>query len=91
MHMNFDPWNIFAIIGGGLFALAAAPAAWKTWKRGASIGTPVTIAWQISGGCISLYIYLLHKYGFDPLLALTYGVETFTWGVILWYHYFPRR
>lgn len=81
---------IFGILGGLAFAFAAVPAAFATWRASRSLGTPVTIAWAIFAGCICLYVYLTGTHGFDPILTAAYGVETASWSVILWFHYFPK-
>lgn len=82
--------NATGLIGGLFFAFAAVPTALATIKAGRSVGTPASIAWQITCGCILLYCYLTAKNGFDPILTLTYGVETASWVSILWFHYFPK-
>jgi hypothetical protein len=81
--------EILGIAGGAAFAFAAVPAAVVTFRKGGSTGTPVSIAWAIFAGCILLYSYLTAKHGFDLILAAVYGVETASWSVILWFHYFP--
>ena len=83
--------EIVGLIGGALFAYAAVPAAIQTIKVGKSIGTPILIAWAIFLGSIIMYAYLKTKYGFDWVLTINYTVETFSWLIIVCYHYFPRK
>ena len=83
--------EFLGIAGGAAFAFAAVPAAATTFRQGRTMGTPVSIAWAIFAGCILLYSYLTAKHGFDIILALVYGVETASWSVIIWFHYFPWR
>lgn len=76
--------------GGAAFAFAAVPAAIATVKIGRSTGTPISTAWAIFAGCILLYTYLTELHGFDWILTGTYGIETASWTIILWFHYLPR-
>ena len=82
--------TICGLIGNALFAIAALPTAFATWKKGASVGTPVSLAWQIFIACLTFYTYLLGTHGFDLIVATNAVVETSSWGTILWFHYRPR-
>jgi uncharacterized protein with PQ loop repeat len=78
-------WPLFGFIGGVCFAFAAVPTAMRCIRTGRASGTPMSIAWAVFVGCICLYTYLTGLHGFDWLLTLIYGVETASWGVVLWY------
>lgn len=85
-----SPISFIGLLAGFCFAYCGVPAAWATIKAGRSIGTPVSIAWMIVLGTISMYTYLTVLHGFDPILTLNYSVEGLSWGTIVWYHYRPR-
>lgn len=78
-------------IGNALFAFAAWPTAISTIRKGASIGTPVSLAWILFTACCTFYTYILGTKGFDGLVISAAAMETSAWGTVLYYHYFPRR
>lgn len=83
--------RLLGILGGICFALAGLPAAYQSFKAGKSVGTPVTIAWLTMLGTIFMYLYLLASYGFDPILTVNYTTGAVSWGIIVYYHYFPKK
>jgi C1A family cysteine protease len=83
--------KLLGIVGGICFALCGVPAAIGTYRAKNSIGTPISIALAITIGAISMYLYLLLTYGFDLLLALNYSIEVVSWGLIVYYHFFPTK
>lgn len=82
--------RLLGIIGGLCFAYCGVPTALKTWRAGKSIGTPISVAWMIFLGAVAMYAYLTASYGFDWLLTVNYGVEAFSWLIVVWYHYFGQ-
>lgn len=82
--------SLVGLLGGVCFAYCGVPTAWRTARSGRSIGTPVSVAWMIFLGGILMYYYLTAAHGFDPILAVNYGVEIASWAVVVWFHYRPR-
>ena len=85
--------NLNALLGvaGTLaFAWACVPTAWRTFRAGRSIGTPVGLAWNIWIACLLFYGYLIAQYGFDPFLLACTIAEVLSYSVVIWLHYFPR-
>jgi hypothetical protein len=83
--------SIVGLLGGLCFAYCGVPTAWRTIRAGCSQGTPASVAWMIFLGGILMFAYLAASYGFDRLLAANYAVETASWGVVVWFHHFPRK
>lgn len=83
--------KLLGFIGGVCFAACGVPAALATFKAKKSIGTPISVALYIFSGAIAMYFYLLLTYGFDLLLTANYLVEAGSWGLIAYYHFFPRQ
>jgi len=83
--------KLLGVLGGFCFGYCGVPAAYQTFKAGKSVGTPVSIAWMIFLGAIFMYSYLFLNYGFDLILTINYLVEALSWGLIVYYHYFPRN
>lgn len=87
--------SIIGLIGGACFAWAAVPTAIKVLKLGHNPGVPKLMAWLIFSGTIFIYSYLFLKFflvsGVDKILTLNYSVEATSWGIILFYTYFPRK
>lgn len=78
-------FNLLGLLAGFLFAYAAVPQAIKTINQGRSLGTPLSIILSVFGGTILMYVYLLLLHGFNWVLALVYGVEALSWGILLFY------
>lgn len=78
---------LIGLLGGFCFAYCGVPVAYQTVKTGRSLGTPISIAWMISLGCVFLYSYLTIKNGFDLILTLNYSVEFISWMIIVLYYY----
>lgn len=88
-------WDLFlfglGVLSNAAWALACVPTAYKTVRAGKSVGTPIGLAWNIFIACWIFYIYITLKSG-PILLVLSSGLtEIVCYGLILWYHYFPRR
>jgi hypothetical protein len=83
--------KLLGLLGGFCFAYCGVPAAYATWRAGKSVGTPVSIAWMIFLGAVFMYLYLTASYGLDLILTLNYFIEAASWGLIVFYHYFPRK
>lgn len=83
--------QLLGIVGGLCFAYCGVPTAIATLRAKKSVGTPVSVAWMIFLGAITMYSYLLGTYGFDLLLAINYAVEAASWGIVVFYHYFPKE
>lgn len=83
--------KILGLLGGFCFGYCGIPASYATIKAKKSIGTPISIAWMIFLGSIFMYSYLFRTYGFDLLLTFNYGIEALSWGIIVYYHYFPHE
>lgn len=84
---------LVSLLGGAAgigFAMCGVPAARASWKIGAAVA-PKSTAWLIFGSGLAMYLYLFLTYGFNLLLTVNYFVEVVSWGVVLKYHYFPRR
>lgn len=73
------------LVAGALFATSGLPVAVATIRAGKHLGTPVTVICAIFFGAVLMYAYLLATYGFDRILAISYGLEISTWGVLLFY------
>jgi hypothetical protein len=82
--------NVLGVVAGLCFALCGVPAAWATIRAGRSVGTPISTAWLILGGSISMFSGLFLLYGFNAILTANYAVEIASWAVITYFHYFPR-
>jgi len=78
------------IIGNALFAFAIWPTTILTIRKGASIGTPINLAWILFSACCCFYTYILGTKGFDWIVACTAVLETVAWGIVIFYHYLPR-
>lgn len=83
--------SLLGIAGNLAFAVACVPTAWRTWRAGKSIGTPVGLAWNIFVACLLFYSYTAIQYVSDPLVYIGGAVEITCYAVVLWYHYFPSR
>ena len=84
--MDITP--LLGIIGGGCFAVAGIPSAVKAIKEGKTF-VPALTSWPIFIGVLCLYFYLLLTYGWNPILAMVYGVEGLSWAIVLKYTHFP--
>lgn len=87
--------KLLVIIAGLCFGYAAVPSAWACMKLGKNPGIPILTAWMVFVGVITMYAYLLVQFmlpahHIDIFLTVNYIVEALSWGVILWYNYFPR-
>lgn len=82
--------SLLGLIGGFCFSYCGVPSAYKTFRARKSIGSPIFVAWMIVLGSIFMYSYLIGMYGFDLLLAFNYGIQTVSWSIIVYYHYFPK-
>lgn len=82
--------NWLGILGGLCFAYCGVPAAYSTWKAKKSTGTPIFIALTIVLGSIFMYAYMTATYGLDMILTANYTVQLLSWGLIVYYHYFPK-
>lgn len=80
--------TIVALVAGSLFAYAAVPTMFRTMRAGKHLGTPLDIIVAIFMGTILMYSYLFFRVGFDLVLAINYGVEALSWGVLLYYRLF---
>ena len=78
--------KILGLLAGFLFACAAVPQAFLTLKNRKHLGTPSSIIFSVFGGTILMYLYLYLLHGFDWVLALVYGVETLSWGILLFFY-----
>lgn len=88
--MSFTMIDFVGTIGGGLFALGCTPMAWRTWKAGHDLGTPLETQWLLFVACIVYSMYLFAAFGSHlPFWFLV--IEVVCWGVALWYSYFPRK
>lgn len=83
--------KLLGALAGYCFCASGFPVALSVWKNGHAVGIPVMSAWLIFSGTILMFSYLTLSYGFDWLLLLIYSLEALTWGVVIWYSYFPRR
>ena len=82
--------QLLGIIGSLLFAVCGIPPAYQTVKAGRVVGAMISTSWMIFLGGIAMYSYLLLTYGFDWILSLNYISTIISWGILVWYHYFPR-
>ena len=86
--------SLLGLIGGGCFAFAAVPSAFKALRYGKNPGVPIGLAWLVFSGAVLVYTYLVLQYflvgGIDWILSFNYGVEATSWFIILLYHYKPR-
>jgi len=81
--------SLLGILGGICFAYCGVPAALATFKAKRSIGTPIFVALMIVLGSIFMYVYMTATYGLDLILTVNYAVQLLSWGLIVYYHYFP--
>ena len=79
--------QLLGIFGGFCFAYCGVPTAWATVKAGKSLGTPLSVAWMIFLGALTMFTYLYLRYGFNWILTLNYVIEAISWGVVVFYHY----
>lgn len=83
--------KLLGLLGGICFGYCGVPTSYSTIKQGRSVGTPISIAWMILLGSIFMYSYLALMYGFDLILTVNYSIEAISWGIIVYYHYLPRK
>lgn len=76
---------------GFCFAYCGVPIAWKTYRAGKSLGTPVVTAIGICLGTLLAWFYLFFTYGLDVLLTINYTVEFLSWFIVIIYHYKGKR
>jgi len=89
--MDITPIWLIGLLGGLAFAWAGVPAAIATARSGRSIGTPLSIILYILFGVIMMYVYFTFTYGMDWIITLTYLAQLVSWGMLLWYHFRPRK
>ncbi len=78
--------------GGALmFAASCIPLAWKTWRQGKGLGTPLGTVWMFTGATVLFTTYLALKVGAIQGPTLISGSEAVAWLVVLFYEYFPRQ
>ena len=77
--------------GALMFAASCAPLAWKTWKKGAGLGTPLGTVWSFTIATWLFTTYLALKVGFVQGPTLISAFETLCWLIVLWFEYFPRN
>ena len=82
--------SLLGILGGLCFAWCGVPAAYLTFKARRSVGTSIFSSWMIVLGSIFMYLYLNARYGFNLLLTVNYFMQLISWGIIIFYHYFPK-
>ncbi len=84
-------WFLYALgtVGAVLFATACVPMAWKTFKLGRDIGTPLSTIWTFVLATLLFGIYLVGTIGLNVPTGMVV-IEFFCWSLALWYHYFPR-
>ncbi len=82
--------EILGIMGGLCFGFAAVPAAYRTLRARKHLGTPLSICMAIFFGCLLMWTYLFLSFGFDWVVTGTYGVETVSWAVLLYYAWKAR-
>ena len=82
-------FELIGLVGGAIFAVGCVPMAYKTWRAGRSLGTPLETQWLLFWGCVLYSIYLFGAFGMQlPFWFLV--IEVVSWGVALVYYYFPR-
>lgn len=81
--------NTFGVIGNLLFGIGCTPSAYKALRDGKS-SFPLESAWIIGGACALFYTYLTATYGASWMTTPIGIVETTSYAIVLWYHYFPR-
>lgn len=86
--MNLLP--ILGLLSGACFAWAAVPSAFRTFKAGKTLGTPLDIMVTIFVGTLLMFTYLTAAHGFDWVLAVNCTVEAASWGVLLYYRLFRQ-
>jgi len=79
--------ELLGIIGTLLLVSSGIPTAYRTYKAGKSIGTPISIAWMVVLGLKFMFAYLYFQYGFNLLIAGSYLIQILSWEVIIYYHY----
>lgn len=83
-------FNLLGAIANLLFSIACISMAWKTWRSGRDIGTPLSTMWTFFFFANAMFgVYLFGTFGPHWLFANAV-VETLCWKLALWYHYFPR-
>lgn len=81
---------IFGFLSGLLFCIAGFPAAYRASRAGRSdVPTLTTVCLWL--GLLLGYVYLHAHNGFDPVVAIMYGVELITWSVVARYTFWPRK
>lgn len=83
-------FELIGIIGGALFAAGCIPMAFKTWKLGRDLGTPLETQWLLFLACMFYSVYLFGEFGYTHLPFWFLAIEVLCWGIAVWYHYFPR-
>lgn len=86
MSLFFDA---LGFIGNVLFGVGCVPSAYKALRDGVST-FPVESAWIIGGACACFYTYLLGTYGASWMTTPIGVIETGSYAIVLWHHYFPR-
>jgi len=82
---------ILGLLGGTCFAISGVPAAWGVVRDGRNRGTPISAAWAIVCGSVCTFVYLTVLHGVDPIIWVNYLPSILSWGIIVWYSYFPRK
>lgn len=83
-------FELIGIIGGALFAAGCIPMAYKTWKLGRDLGTPLETQWLLFLACMFYSVYLFGEFGYSHLPFWFLAIEVLCWGIAVWYHYWPR-
>jgi len=86
--MNFDI-DYIGGLGGALFGIAAFPSVYKAVRTGSAVEVPALTIWLFWTACLTYFGWLFLKFGIQWPFFFG-GVETVSWSVIAWYHYFPR-
>jgi len=86
--MNFDI-DLLGGLGGALFGIAAFPSVYKALRTGNAVEVPAQTIALFWFACVTYFGWLFAKFGVHWPFFFG-GLETCSWTVIGWYHYFPR-
>ena len=79
----------FGWIGQMMLLVCSLPQAYMSWKNGHSNGLSRLMIWLWGGGMFFSVFYFIAEAKTPAIINYTFNLAV--WGVIAWYHHFPRK